>query len=197
TELREDDVDRVPGRLREWIHAAPRLGVVDGPGGASIIDLERLRRGAVVERRVGVDPLLDRSGQVVDLEGGAGLALGVGSEVELAVRRVALGGGEGNDLPVRWVHRGKRRGRPTARVTDRAGVDRALRRGLEPGLDRREDLETPVLDGVQAVAVLELLLDEIEDVRLADPAVLVSRVKVQPSCECTLVLARGDVTLLL
>src|SRR6185503_12936339 len=56
TELREDDVNRVPGRLRERIHAAARLGVVDGPGGASIIDLERLRRGAVVERRVGVDP---------------------------------------------------------------------------------------------------------------------------------------------
>ena len=177
-------------------HAAARLGVVDRPGRAAR-GLQRLRRAAVVVGRVGIDALLDRRRQVVDLERGPGLALGVGGEVELAGQRVALGRGQRDDLTVRRVDRGQRRRRSAARVADRAGVDGALRGRLEPRLDRRIDLEAAVLDGVQPVAVLELLLDEVEDVGLADPAVLVPRVEVQTLVGCVLVLAGGDVALLL
>src|SRR3954454_14469163 len=114
-------------------------------------------------------------------------------EVELAVRGVTLGRGERDDLAVRRVDRGECRGRSPVGITDRAGVDRALCGVLEPRVDRRIDLEATVLDGVEPVAVLELLLDEVEDVRLVDSVVLVSGVEVEGLGDRVIELARGYV----
>ena len=69
--------------------------------------------------------------------------------------------------PLRRVNRGERRSRPAARVADRARVDGTLGVGLELRVDRRIDLEPAVADGVDAVLVDQLLLDVVEEVRLA------------------------------
>src|SRR5258708_1634981 len=83
----------------------PPPGVVDGPG-APAGRFERLRRGAVVVGRVGVDPLLDRRRQDVGLERGPGLPVRLPGVVELFFAGEAFGRGEGDDLTVLGVDRG-------------------------------------------------------------------------------------------
>ena len=111
-----------------------------------------------------VDPLRDGRDERHDLERRAGLALGVGGDVELRVL-VARGRGHREDVAVGRVDRHDRRRR-------RAGEaevlrDRRARLALEVEVDRRLDRQAAAADGLDAVALDELVGDVVEEVALA------------------------------
>ena len=100
------------------------------------------------------------------LERGAGLAVRLPGVVELRFGGVAFGRGEGDDRAGLRVDRGEAGGRAAFRVTDVARVlDRFFGLRLQVGVDRRVGLEAAVADGVDPVAVDQLLLDQVEEER--------------------------------
>ena len=137
-----------------------------------VVDVERLRG---VVRRVGVDPRADRGGEHERLEGRAGLAMPLGGEVE-----VALGVGPARrhraDLPVGGVDGHDGRAGP-ARVGV-VGVDRLARLVLHLRVDRRVDPQASAAHDADAVALDQLLLHVVEEVRLT--ALDVARAVLEP-----------------
>ena len=125
------------------------------------VEVERFRG---VVGRVGVDALLDRRGQDEGLEGRAGLAVALGGEVELALRR------SWSWRPSPRSRRCRDRSRPAPRRGRRVGQGRAHRFQadlLQPRLERRVDLEAAVAHGVGPVALDQLVFDVVEEVGLA------------------------------
>jgi len=80
-------------------------------------------------------------------------------------------------------------------ITDAAGVNRFLCSFLQSGVDRRVGLEAAIADGVEAVLVDQLLLDQVEEEGVADDPVLVPGVQLQAFVHSLVVFALRDVAL--
>ena len=124
---------------------------------------ERKRLG-LVDRLVGVDPLEHRRREDEGLEGGSRLAVALRGEVEGPVVVVA---GRRHRLDVAGVRvdrhdRRARIGRQVEVVPDRGAAGL-----LELRIDGREDLQPSAPEGRDAVALDQLLLHVVEEVRLA------------------------------
>ncbi len=163
-QLLEDRVVGAQQRRGDRDGAPVGVGVgrdVDGP----VLGIDEVQLLRAVERRVGVDPLTDRGGQHEGLEGGTGLAQGLGGQVELVVLVEGLARGHRPDVALLGVHHHDRGVRVAVGVE--VLLDGRPRRRLDHGVDGRVHAEPALLNLLLAVAVDQLLADVLEEVLLA------------------------------
>ena len=124
--------------------------------------------------------------------------MGLPGVVELVFAGVAFGRGEGDDLAGFGIDRGEAGRRPAFRVADVTRVfDRFLGLRLQVRVDRRVGLEAAVADGVDPVAVDQLLLDQVEEEGVVDHLVLVAGIEAEALVDRLAVFLGGDVALFL
>src|SRR4051794_916349 len=175
-ELGVDGVVRLQRRLHQVHAPVVRVAVgVDRVVGRAP-QPARAQLARLVRRRVRVHAAAQRGHQDHDLERRAGLAVALGGEVEL---RVAVARRRRHRLDVARARVDRHdRGRTVRRAE--VAVHRLAREALQAQVDRGVDAQAAAADGVEPVAVDQLLLDEVEEVALAARRVVVVALDAEP-----------------